>query len=95
MMAFLVARYFGMRAYASIYGALYGCFALGAGVGPLIFGMQFDKFHSYRPVLQVSALMLLGSALLLLTLGRYRRFGPMAAADILATAERTADQLPI
>jgi hypothetical protein len=43
----------------------------------------------------VSALMLLGSALLLLTLGRYRRFGPMAAADILATAERTADQLPI
>jgi MFS family permease len=95
LMAFLVARYFGMRAYASIYGALYGCFALGAGVGPLIFGMQFDKFHSYRPVLQVSALMLLGSALLLLTLGRYRRFGPMSAADILATAERTADQLPI
>ena len=48
LMAFLVARYFGMRAYASIYGELYGCLRLGAGVGPLVFGMQFDKFHSYR-----------------------------------------------
>lgn len=95
LMAFLVARYFGMRAYASIYGALYGCFALGAGVGPLVFGMQFDKFHSYRPILQLSALMLLGSALLLLTLGRYRRFRQLPAAEILASAERSADQLPI
>jgi MFS family permease len=95
LMAFLVARYFGMRAYAAIYGSLYGCFALGAGVGPLLFGAEFDKSHSYSVVLQASAVMLVASALMLLTLGRYRQFRQIPGADILAAAERTADQLPI
>jgi MFS family permease len=95
LMAFLVARYFGMRAYAAIYGSLYGSFALGAGVGPLLFGAQFDKSHSYSVVLQISAVMLVAAALLLLMLGRYRQFLPPPAAAILAAAERTADQLPI
>jgi predicted MFS family arabinose efflux permease len=95
LMAFLVARYFGMRAYAAIYGSLYGSFALGAGVGPLVFGAEFDKSHSYGVVLETSAVMLVASALLLLTLGRYRQFRQVPAAGILAAAERTADQLPI
>ena len=76
LMAFLVARYFGMRSYATIYGTLYGCFALGAGVGPLLFGNAFDKTHSYSHMLVVSCVILVAAALMLLTLGRYRRFGP-------------------
>ena len=95
LMAFLVARYFGMRAYASIYGSLYGCFALGAGVGPLLFGAEYDRTHSYSQVLEISAVMLVASALLLLTLGRYRKYGAIAPAEVLAQAERSADQLPI
>ncbi len=86
LMAFLVARYFGMRAYAAIYGSLYGCFALGAGVGPLLFGAEFDRTHSYRSVLEVSAEMLVASAMLLLTLGRYREFPPSMGA-VVGTAE--------
>jgi predicted MFS family arabinose efflux permease len=74
LMAFLVARYFGMRAYAAIYGTLYGCFALGAGIGPMIFGADFDKSHSYGDALIASAIMLVTSAALLLTLGPYKRF---------------------
>jgi predicted MFS family arabinose efflux permease len=74
LMAFLVARYFGMRSYATIYGSLYGCFALGAGVGPLFFGNAFDKTHSYSGMLVISCVILVMSALMLLTLGRYRRF---------------------
>jgi predicted MFS family arabinose efflux permease len=74
LMAFLVARYFGMRSYATIYGSLYGCFALGAGVGPLFFGNAFDKTHSYGAMLMISCVILVMSALMLLTLGRYRRF---------------------
>jgi len=74
LMAFLVARYFGMRSYAAIYGALYGCFALGAGVGPMVFGANFDRSGSYGAALMASAVMLVASAALLLTLGPYRRF---------------------
>jgi MFS family permease len=74
LMAVLVARYFGMKSYGSIYGALYGFFAAGAGVGPVIFGAAFDKTHSYSGPLIESAAFLLIGALMLLTLGRYRRF---------------------
>lgn len=74
LMAFLVARYFGMRSYAAIYGTLYGCFALGAGIGPVIFGANFDKSRSYGEALIASAIMLVASAALLLTLGPYQRF---------------------
>jgi predicted MFS family arabinose efflux permease len=72
LIAYLVARYFGMRAYTTLYGILYTCFGVGAGFAPFIFGWSFDKEHSYTPILEVAAVLLLLSALSLLTLGRYR-----------------------
>jgi MFS family permease len=74
LMAFLVARYFGMKSYGAIYGALYGFFAAGAGVAPVVFGAAFDQHHSYAGPLTISAAFLLTGALMLLTLGRYRTF---------------------
>lgn len=74
LMAFFVARYLGMKSYGSIYGTLYGFFALGAGIGPPVYGAAFDRAHSYSHVLSVSSVLLLGGALLLLALGRYQRF---------------------
>ena len=74
LMAFLTARYFGMKNYSAIYGSLYGFFALGAGIGPVVFGKSFDKNGSYASILLASALMLVAGAALLLLLGRYRRF---------------------
>jgi predicted MFS family arabinose efflux permease len=76
LMAFLVARYFGLKSYGAIYGALYGFFALGAGIGPVIFGKSFDRTGSYSSVLLLSALLLLAGSASLLALGRYRRFSP-------------------
>ncbi len=35
-MAFMISKYFGMKSYSAIYGAIYGFFALGAGLGPSI-----------------------------------------------------------
>ena len=93
LMAFLVARYFGLKSYSAIYGALYGFFALGAGLGPAVFGSAFDRTHSYAGVLGQSALLLLVGATFLLTLGRYRRF-EAAPGEVLARAETTADALP-
>lgn len=79
LMAFLVARYFGLKAYTEIYSLLYVCFALGAGIGPAVFGGSFDRHHNYDSVLMASFGGLLVGALLLLTLGRYRTFGDQPA----------------
>ncbi len=75
LLAFMVARYFGMKSYGSIYGALYSCFALGAGLGPVFFGADFDSHHSYSLSLHVAGVLFIAPALLLLLLGRYRVFG--------------------
>jgi MFS family permease len=72
MVAFLVARYFGMRSYTAIYGVLYVFFAVGAGAGPWAFGKWFDLHGSYQIILEAAFIALIGSGLLLLTLGKYR-----------------------
>ncbi len=89
LMAFLVARYFGMYAYSTIYGALYGCFALGAGVGPLLFGRAFDRTHSYAGMLHLSGVILVASAALLLTLGRYRWSGIETSSTSVPSGARS------
>jgi predicted MFS family arabinose efflux permease len=94
LMAFLVARYFGMRAYSTIYGSLYGCFALGAGVGPLLFGRAFDETRSYSHMLLIAAVILIAAAAMLLTLGRYRRFAPLAGEADPAMAAGMSGGLP-
>lgn len=74
LLAFMVARYFGMKSYGSIYGALYGFFALGAGVGPFFFARDFDDTQSYAVMLHLSCGLFIVPALLILLMGRYRVF---------------------
>jgi hypothetical protein len=42
----------------------------------VIFGADFDRHHDYALSLHLACGLFLGPALLLLTLGRYRVFGP-------------------
>jgi MFS family permease len=89
LMAFFIARYFGLRSYSAIYGVLYVFFSLGAGFGPLVFGIDFDRHGSYRLALITAVVVLLGAALSFLTLGRYRDFDdgvPEAVPANLAAA---------
>lgn len=72
LMGYLVARYFGMRAYSGLFGTIYVAFMLGAGFGPLLFGHMFDTRGNYDAVLLVATASLIIGALMLLTLGRYR-----------------------
>ncbi|MEC3947443.1 MFS transporter [Sphingobium sp. HWE2-09] len=74
VMAFFVARYFGLRSYAAIYGILYVFFAMGSGFGPLGFGWDYDAHGSYDLALKASFVMLLIAAASFLLLGRYRVF---------------------
>lgn len=87
VMAFLVARYFGMKSYGVVYGALYSFFAIGAGVGPPVFGAAYDKSHSYASSLELAGVVMALGALALLALGPYRKFPRPAAATVMAKAE--------
>ena len=82
LMAYLVSRYFGLLHYAAIYGALYGFFALGAGIGPAVFGASYEATGSYDSILKISSILFLAGALPLLLLGKYRDFEqPLDAAE--------------
>jgi predicted MFS family arabinose efflux permease len=69
--AYLVARYFGQRNFGGIYGAVYGAFAVGTGLGAVSYGVAFDHLGGYRQALAVSAAILIVSGLLILSLGKY------------------------
>jgi predicted MFS family arabinose efflux permease len=91
LMAFLVARYFGMRSYTAIYGVLYVFFSVGAGLGPVLFGWSFEHTGSYRTILEISFAVLLACGLSLLALGRYRyRHGADETAAVASAAEAPA-----
>ena len=80
LIAYLVARYFGLKSYAAIYGILYVCFALGSGTAPLVFGRDFDAHGNYHLALMGSAAALVAAAASLLLLGRYREFAATSLA---------------
>jgi MFS family permease len=74
LVAFFVARYFGLKHYGAIYGLLYVCFGAGAGFSPMIFGHNHDTTGNFHAILSLSSVILVLAALSLLTLGRYRQF---------------------
>jgi MFS family permease len=74
LMAFFVARYFGMKNYTAIFGLLYSFFALGAGFGPLLYGREVDISGNYDRALMASFATLIICAIAILFLGKYRSF---------------------
>ena len=74
LMAFLVARYFGMKSYGVVYGCMYGAFALGAGMGPYIFGRAFAQTGTYDNMILIAGIGFVCGSIPLLLLGKYRYF---------------------
>ena len=74
IIAYLVSRYFGLRAFGEIYGYAFAAFTLGGVVGPLLMGVGFDSMGSYRLVLGVFVVATLIAAGLMTRLGPYRRW---------------------
>lgn len=72
LIAFIVRRYFGMKAFGAIYGVLMSAFSLGTVIGPVAMGGFFDRTGTYAPVLAGFVVACMAAALLLLTLGPYR-----------------------
>lgn len=69
--AYAATRYFGLRAYAEIFGWLFGVLALGAACSPLWLGRLHDFSGGYQTGLLISAGLLAFSACCVAGLGKY------------------------
>ena len=49
LMTFFASRYFGLRAYGTIFGLMFAIFQIGVGLGTYLSAVSFDLWHSYRP----------------------------------------------
>jgi len=74
VIAYLTARYFGLKHYGVVYGILVGLYSFGWGVAPVIAGAAFDAVGSYASVLWLLLAGLAVSAVLALLLGRPPEF---------------------
>ena len=71
LMAFFISRYMGIKAYGRIYGTSFAVFVIGNGIGSVIAGFSYDRFHSYAPAFLFFAGALVVTCAMLLPLGRY------------------------
>jgi predicted MFS family arabinose efflux permease len=71
LIAFLVTRYFGQRAFGQIYGYFFMIFGLGSSLGRFLAGLVYDLAGSYTPALIGAALALVAAVILVNRLGSY------------------------
>jgi MFS family permease len=72
LIAYLISRYFGLRAFGKVYSSAFAAFALAGALGPLIMGASFDRTGSYRGALATFLVATLVAAVLMTRLGPYR-----------------------
>jgi cyanate permease len=72
MQIYFFTRYFGLKAFAEIYGLCMAIYQLVSGFGPPLVGKIFDRTGSYNSVVLILALAYVVSAILAFTLGPYR-----------------------
>jgi MFS family permease len=68
---YLLTRYFGLRAFSTLYGITWTFYAIAGAVGPVILGWAFDSTGSYNALLTLLAGAMACAAALMLFLPRY------------------------
>jgi len=71
LVAYMTARYFGLRHYGKLTGILFSSIIAGGALGPMAFGLAFDSFGSYHSALMVSAAVFLLAGFAQLFIGPY------------------------
>ncbi|AJP71297.1 MFS transporter [Sphingomonas hengshuiensis] len=71
-MPYLIARYFGLRAFGTIIGVMYSAVIVAQGVTPVLLDAAYDAQGNYRMGVLVCALCLSAGAALMLLLPRYQ-----------------------
>jgi MFS family permease len=75
---YLLTRYFGLRAFSTLYGLTWTFYAAAGAIGPVILGRAFDLTGSYTSLLTVLAAALSFAAVLNLFLPRYSNSSAIA-----------------
>jgi MFS family permease len=68
---YLLTRYFGLRAFSTLYGFTWTAYAIAGAIGPVLMGKAFDATGSYVSLLTFLSVSTLVAAGLLLLLPRY------------------------
>jgi MFS family permease len=68
---YLLTRYFGLRAFSTLYGLTWTFYAIAGAIGPIVLGRTFDMTGSYAPVLVALAVATAIAAVLLVLLPSY------------------------
>ena len=74
LLAYLVGRYFGLRAFATIYALIFIGFLSGTSFGPLALGWTFELTGSYDAFLPVLIAFSVIAAILFMALGPYDQY---------------------
>jgi predicted MFS family arabinose efflux permease len=90
---YLLSRYFGLRAFSTLFGFAYSASAIAGALGPFLLGRTFDATGSYETLLPRIALFMLAVSPLMLTLPRYelrtRAQGVRDAATVSVPSSRS------
>jgi MFS family permease len=70
---YLLTRYFGLRAFSTLYGITWTFYAIAGAIGPVILGRAFDTTGSYTALLTLLAAAMAMAGGLMLLLPRYKR----------------------
>ena len=74
VMPFLISRYFGLRSMATLFGVLFGSYAMGVAIGRYLLGMGFDATGwPYRRPLGYAFGVLVLAVIATFMLPRYKR----------------------
>jgi predicted MFS family arabinose efflux permease len=69
ILAFIVARYFGLKSYGAIYGSQLMFFSAGSGLGSLATGYVRDHAGTYSPALAAGIAVFIAGAMLVASIG--------------------------
>jgi len=83
LLAFLSSRYFGLRRFGTAYGILFAAFMVGASLGPLSYGLAYERSGSYLGILNGAVGLLVIAGLLAWFLPRYPAQFPAKPIDEL------------
>jgi hypothetical protein len=86
-MAFLISRYFGLRAFGVLYGLLTGFFYIGAKGGPFMVNVVYEGTGTYHLVLVIAGIIMPAASLMIWRLGPY--VYPVAHEEVQRTPEVT------
>jgi MFS family permease len=79
---YLLARYFGLKEFSTLYGFTWTAYAVAGGAGPVIMGRVFDLTGSYTALLWILSALTLAAGLLALALPAYPgAFDPRSATQ--------------